>query len=99
MESSGLPCSHILRVVIHLDMQELPKSLLLDRWTKGVKEGLNEKLRTRGRGFEVILNSIKYAAMVYSCHELCSLVCLSNDDIVEVNNMIETQTRKLRIKH
>ncbi|KAJ1384859.1 Zinc finger, PMZ-type [Sesbania bispinosa] len=39
MESFGLPCVHIVAVMVFVDMSELPKCLILDRWTK------NEKLK------------------------------------------------------
>ncbi|XP_058776060.1 protein FAR1-RELATED SEQUENCE 5-like [Vicia villosa] len=38
MESFGLPCEHIIALLIFLDVVELPKTLVADRWTKNVKE-------------------------------------------------------------
>ena len=38
MESFGLPCIHIIAVLLHLDVDELPKSLVLDRWAKKAKQ-------------------------------------------------------------
>ncbi|KAJ1383303.1 Zinc finger, PMZ-type [Sesbania bispinosa] len=42
MESFGLPCDHIIGVMVHLNIQELPNSLVLSRWTMGVKENAIE---------------------------------------------------------
>ncbi|KAJ1383472.1 Zinc finger, PMZ-type [Sesbania bispinosa] len=39
MESRGLPCEHILAVLVHLNIEELPSSLVLKRWTKFASEG------------------------------------------------------------
>ncbi|XP_057426409.1 protein FAR1-RELATED SEQUENCE 5-like [Lotus japonicus] len=40
MESYGIPCDHILAVCRYLDLPEIPSSLILGRWTKDAKEGL-----------------------------------------------------------
>ncbi|KAJ1377538.1 Zinc finger, SWIM-type [Sesbania bispinosa] len=40
MESFGLPCDHIIVVLVHLNFDEIPTCLVLDRWTIGVKENL-----------------------------------------------------------
>ncbi|KAJ1394541.1 Zinc finger, PMZ-type [Sesbania bispinosa] len=42
MESFGLPCDHIIGVMVHLDINEMPKCLVLDRWTMAAKESLYE---------------------------------------------------------
>ncbi|KAJ1421606.1 MULE transposase domain [Sesbania bispinosa] len=38
--SRGLPCEHIIAVLDHLGIDEIPDSLVLKRWTKGAKDGL-----------------------------------------------------------
>jgi hypothetical protein len=38
MESIGIPCDHIVCVMVYLNMVEIPSSLVLDRWTKNTKE-------------------------------------------------------------
>ncbi|XP_020971660.1 protein FAR1-RELATED SEQUENCE 5-like isoform X1 [Arachis ipaensis] len=40
MESFGLPCVHILAVLVRLDFDSLPKNLVLPRWSKAAKEDL-----------------------------------------------------------
>ncbi|KAJ1378576.1 Zinc finger, PMZ-type [Sesbania bispinosa] len=40
MESRGLPCEHIIAVLNHLGIDEIPDSLVLKRWTKGAKDGI-----------------------------------------------------------
>ncbi|KAJ1381922.1 Zinc finger, PMZ-type [Sesbania bispinosa] len=40
MECYGLPCEHIMVVLVYLDAVEIPKSLILDRWTKIAKESI-----------------------------------------------------------
>ncbi|RYR27218.1 hypothetical protein Ahy_B02g061562 [Arachis hypogaea] len=42
MESFGIPCEHIVKVLVDRDIREIPRSLVLDRWTKKVKSALND---------------------------------------------------------
>ncbi|MED6210685.1 hypothetical protein PIB30_066446 [Stylosanthes scabra] len=42
MECFGVPCEHILVVLLLNDICELPKQLILSRWTKDAKSGLME---------------------------------------------------------
>ncbi|KAJ1399345.1 Zinc finger, PMZ-type [Sesbania bispinosa] len=41
MESQGLPCEHILAVLVHQQIEELPQCLILKQWTKGAKNDIN----------------------------------------------------------
>jgi hypothetical protein len=41
MESVGLPCDHVVCVLLYLDFKEIPKSLVLARWTKFAKESIS----------------------------------------------------------
>ncbi|XP_057452744.1 protein FAR1-RELATED SEQUENCE 5-like [Lotus japonicus] len=38
METVGIPCAHIVKLMIFLDMVEMPISLVRKRWTKSAKE-------------------------------------------------------------
>ncbi|KAJ1397232.1 Zinc finger, PMZ-type [Sesbania bispinosa] len=42
MESFGLPCEHIVGVLVHLNINEIPSCIVLDRWTMVMKEKLYE---------------------------------------------------------
>ncbi|RYR51587.1 hypothetical protein Ahy_A06g026579 isoform G [Arachis hypogaea] len=42
MESFGIPCENIVKVLVDRDIREIPRSLVLDRWTKKVKSALND---------------------------------------------------------
>ncbi|KAJ1436318.1 Zinc finger, SWIM-type [Sesbania bispinosa] len=42
MESLGIPCDHLVAVIVYLDMTEIPKCLLLDRWTMCAKESIDQ---------------------------------------------------------
>ncbi|KAM0846298.1 hypothetical protein ACQ4PT_055757 [Festuca glaucescens] len=40
-EHSGMPCRHILKVLVQLNMKEIPAGLLVHRWGKAAKENVN----------------------------------------------------------
>lgn len=40
MESYGLPCDHMLTVLVYLNIAELPDCMVLDRWTKKAKDAI-----------------------------------------------------------
>ncbi|KAK7255317.1 hypothetical protein RIF29_28724 [Crotalaria pallida] len=48
MESFGLPCPHIVVVLVHKDVEELPSSLVLNRWCKTAKEGFSGRVALEG---------------------------------------------------
>ncbi|RYR25187.1 hypothetical protein Ahy_B02g058838 [Arachis hypogaea] len=37
MESLGIPCDHIIAVLIHVQLSDTPDSLVLDRWSKNAR--------------------------------------------------------------
>lgn len=63
IESIGLACSHILVVLILLDFNELPSCLILDRWTKNVKEVIRGKYLESSTYWDFHLLT-KYARLV-----------------------------------
>ncbi|RYR69075.1 hypothetical protein Ahy_A03g015612 [Arachis hypogaea] len=42
IESFGIPCKHIVKIMVDRDICEIPQSLVLDKWTKKVKSTLND---------------------------------------------------------
>ncbi|XP_057418834.1 protein FAR1-RELATED SEQUENCE 5-like [Lotus japonicus] len=42
MESIGLACAHIIAVLVDLNIHNIPKSLVLERWSQGAKDHLCE---------------------------------------------------------
>jgi len=99
MESVGIPCCHILKVMINLNMEELPDSLVLERWSKCAKKGLGKKFTNQGSRFAEIVKKMKFAALLHSCREWCSLACLSEEDLIEVTQHVESSKKRLRQKH
>ncbi|XP_057428761.1 protein FAR1-RELATED SEQUENCE 5-like [Lotus japonicus] len=40
MESVGIPCDQIVSVMVHIEVVEIPKALVIDRWTINAKESI-----------------------------------------------------------
>ncbi|XP_057432354.1 protein FAR1-RELATED SEQUENCE 5-like [Lotus japonicus] len=61
MESMGLPCHHVLAVLVYLDVCELPKCLVLPRWTFFAKDDVdkNAMLGTKHLDSFLISRAIK----------------------------------------
>jgi len=41
MESMGIPCAHIVYVMVYLNMVEIPSCLVLDRWLKNANDSIS----------------------------------------------------------
>ncbi|XP_015961748.1 protein FAR1-RELATED SEQUENCE 5-like [Arachis duranensis] len=80
MESFGLPCVHILAVFVRLDIDSLPKSLVLARWSKAAKEDLcYEPLSSRYSDAGVLYRS-RVGAFLQHCKRLAKVACIREED-------------------
>ncbi|RYR75659.1 hypothetical protein Ahy_A01g000237 [Arachis hypogaea] len=80
MESFGLPCVHILAVLVRLDIDSLPKSLVLARWSKAAKEDLcYEPLSSRYSDAGVLYRS-RMGAFLQHCKRLAKVACIREED-------------------
>ena len=71
MESFGIPCEHIVVVLVFMDICELPKSLVLDRWTKDAKVAIHD---TGGFNWECMA-TIQYCCLMDWFRVLCNVAC------------------------
>ncbi|RYR19324.1 hypothetical protein Ahy_B03g064079 [Arachis hypogaea] len=78
MDSIGIPCSHILAVLGFLDIAELPKSLVLRRWTKKVKEGISGYDDMCGLMEDSLAISWR-ACLAHWCKQIMNKGCLKGD--------------------
>ncbi|QHO52514.1 Protein FAR1-RELATED SEQUENCE [Arachis hypogaea] len=80
MESFGLPCVHILAVLVRLDIDSLPKSLVLARLSKAAKEDLcYEPLSSRYSDAGVLYRS-RVGAFLQHCKRLAKVACIREED-------------------
>lgn len=40
LESMGIPCEHLVAIMVHLDIVNLPHTVVYKRWTKGAKDSV-----------------------------------------------------------
>ncbi|XP_057418103.1 protein FAR1-RELATED SEQUENCE 12-like [Lotus japonicus] len=97
METYGLPCEHILGVLVFLHITELPISLVCKRWTKGAKDCLNGEA-IEGSFFWESDVIARYVWLVESCRELCSLASKTVEDFHSVKEIIAHEKQLLKGK-
>lgn len=65
MESFGLPCDHIVAVLVHLHFPKLPKCLVLDRWSKNAKDAICSTSSTHRPNYWDSHFASRYGAYVF----------------------------------
>ncbi|XP_020205881.1 protein FAR1-RELATED SEQUENCE 5, partial [Cajanus cajan] len=96
MESVGIPCDHILAVLVHLNLSELPKCLVLKRWTKVAKDEVKGNVSRHRWESE---KDARYLSLMEYFKELSTLACETYDDYVDkrekvVNELVEIRAKK-----
>ncbi|KAK7267162.1 hypothetical protein RIF29_19826 [Crotalaria pallida] len=94
MESFGLPCPHIVAVLVHIDVEELPSSLVLNRWCKTAKEGFSGRVG-KGAGNQSDTNVFRHLSLVSSCIRMCRLACGSMERYNEIKEKVLLETKDL----
>lgn len=98
MESIGLPCYHIVAVLVYLDFYELPKSVVLDRWTKTAKDGICAT-NDDGSGYWNSQYVVRHAALVHLSKELCDLAHRDIQDYNELVDYLTSEVTRLGLKY
>ncbi|KAK7260548.1 hypothetical protein RIF29_26690 [Crotalaria pallida] len=84
MESTGIPCSHIVKVLVFLHMGELPSYLISKRWTKKAKaHGVRRNQLGASFGDDTLF-SRRYGALSDICRYWCNLAARSEEDFMEL---------------
>ncbi|RYQ99516.1 protein FAR1-RELATED SEQUENCE 5-like [Arachis ipaensis] len=66
MESFGLPCVHILSVLVRLDVGSFPDTLVLERWTKSAKFGWEHFCSTASVWLSLCVTTTTYSSCIQS---------------------------------
>ncbi|XLR43818.1 protein FAR1-RELATED SEQUENCE 5-like [Arachis hypogaea] len=98
MESFGIPCVHIIRLLIYLQITELPESLILRRWTMKAKEA---HIRLEQQGSLVGDGSYesRIAAMNDELEGLPFAACGDLSDFKDVMEWVRNKKAELFAKH
>ncbi|KAJ1427412.1 FAR1 DNA-binding domain [Sesbania bispinosa] len=90
MESMGIPCEHIVILLHYLEINELPESLILQRWTKNAKQCVGE---TTAMGSVWRSNVM---SLLFECYEVCNLAGRSDPNLDLAKQTIRELLQKLR---
>ncbi|KAJ1381109.1 hypothetical protein SESBI_45431 [Sesbania bispinosa] len=92
MESRGLPCTHIVAILAHLNIKKLPESLVLKRWTKGAKDYVQSYSNTPSNHWE--------AQKIFRCGALMNLYRklskLQSDSVEDYNEATEKAVQEIK---
>ena len=83
MESFGIPCVHVISVMVYLNIDKLPSCLILDRWTIKVKEALAIRCVEGGMDGDSCYES-RVLAMNEKFRKLANVACIKLDDFNEI---------------
>lgn len=98
MESIGIPCDHILRVVVYLNMCELPACLILDRWTQNAKDLVNYSAQGQSNGWDS-MTVCRYKSLNQRCRDVNSFVCKFPDAYAETLELLNDHYEHVKRKY
>ncbi|MED6199022.1 hypothetical protein PIB30_119051 [Stylosanthes scabra] len=97
MESFGLPCVHVIAVLVQLDRSCIPKSLIMARWSKNVKA---ERVSADGRAGEVLgeTDSVfksRVGAFLQLCKRYAMLACVKETEYKKCSSRVVEEIKIL----
>ncbi|CAJ2631983.1 unnamed protein product [Trifolium pratense] len=87
MESIGIPCDHIICVMVYMNMVEIPSALVLDRWTKNAKDSVNYTSQGQSGGWDS-MSVCRYKSLNHRCREINNLVCKNPEAYAETMELL-----------
>ncbi|XP_057432984.1 protein FAR1-RELATED SEQUENCE 9-like [Lotus japonicus] len=101
MESFGLPCTHLIAVLVHLNILEFLKCLILRRWTKAAKQFIRTEDNHDGHDnfFWESQKACQYASLVDHCQNMSKMSLVTDVDFEETKNMVIKRIMDLKAKH
>ena len=97
MESFGLPCEHIIALLVFLDVAELPKTLVAPRWTKNAKEAVCSTNKPLPKYWDSH-KSARYSALLFRYMRLSKLASESGDDFNDHMEQAAADIQKMETK-
>ncbi|KAJ1436038.1 Zinc finger, SWIM-type [Sesbania bispinosa] len=90
MESIGIPCDHLVSVMVYLDMVDIPDNLVLNRWSMSAKDYLHSG---ELRGVDSMMVCC-YQALRIASKLLCKVGMKTTKDFSELMTIINTESEK-----
>lgn len=95
MESFGLPCEHIVAVLVYRNIDELPKCLLLQRWSKEAKELAECNFGDGSNYWDCNLIG-KFHVLLERCRLMCTYAYVNKEDWTEANELVTSRMVKYK---
>jgi len=97
MHSIGLPCDHILAVLVSLNFMELPSSLVLNRWSKVATENIKDKYPDSAIYWDSQLMA-RYATLVEVSRQFCVAAYRDEEEYDKMLHFLSNEARRLKSK-
>ncbi|XP_057430685.1 protein FAR1-RELATED SEQUENCE 9-like [Lotus japonicus] len=97
METFGLPCDHIIGLLVYLDIDVIPDSLLLPRWSKAAKECMKGNGESALKFWESTVLA-RLGSLVMRSREMFNLGCESMEDYLDTVDVMAKHVEKLKAK-
>jgi hypothetical protein len=98
MEPIGIRCEHIIDVLVYLDFDEIPKSLVLNRWSIFAKESIRGNFDDGSHYWDSHLVA-RHANLVYLSKEVCDLSYKDVDDYKKYLEYLTDELGRLKSKY
>ncbi|XP_057457089.1 protein FAR1-RELATED SEQUENCE 5-like [Lotus japonicus] len=97
METFGLPCDHIIGLLVHLDIDFIPETLVLQRWCKAAKECMKGNSESSFKFWESTVLA-RLGSLVMRSREMFNLGCESMEDYLDTVDVMTQHVIKLKAK-
>ncbi|KAG4975507.1 hypothetical protein JHK86_034981 [Glycine max] len=97
MKSIGLPCDHILVVLVSLNFMELPSSLVLSKWSKVATENIKDKYLDSAMYWDSQLMA-RYATLVEVSRQVCEAAYCDEEEYEKMLHFLSNKARRLKSK-
>ncbi|MED6196095.1 hypothetical protein PIB30_044079 [Stylosanthes scabra] len=88
---------HIIAVLVHLDVSEMPNSLLLPRWSKNARSRVSEYMENGPSCWDSMV-TCRYWMLNDLCSEMCVLASSEFNDFVDVVDKVQSEILRLKQK-
>jgi hypothetical protein len=98
MESIGIPCEHIVAILVYLDIVEFPNTLVLNRWLQFAKESVRGNYNDSLHYWDSHLVA-RHANLVYLSKEVSDLGYKDVDDYKKYLDYLIDDINRLKSKY
>ncbi|RYR62516.1 hypothetical protein Ahy_A04g020173 [Arachis hypogaea] len=99
MESYGIPCVHIIVVLVGIDIGSLPETLVLKRWCKNAKNNVTFVRQVTEMGDAASWYCSRLGAFVDQCKHFAKVACLRDEDYKVFSEKMARDAIMLEVKN